>query len=167
MKKIIAYLFSYEFLGTLAVIALLIGFFCGHWDNVILFWTLLAILWYSMETKKLREVTIKRPIISLLKENTSGGYIISLRNYGEGLARDVKIRLSDKVIHKIPLVSGIYSDFNGNIKFSQEENNELSNFENEIYICYGDSNGESEYTTILKWDDSYRDGCQILKYFWK
>ena len=57
-------------------------------SNTIYFLTLLAIIWYSSETRLLREATLGRPLISIIK-NVSD--TIEIRNDGSNIAYNIKI----------------------------------------------------------------------------
>ena len=131
---------------------------------IIYFLTLLAIIWYSKETQELKEISIKRPCLSFNRGNK-----IVLKNYGEGVARDIEIKISDKVVHKIPLVSSPYSKHSGELSFSDEENSQLEKYKGEIVLHYYDISGKTKYFTIIQWDDSEnnRDGCKIIDYRWE
>lgn len=54
----------------------------------IYFLTLLAIIWYSYETAKLREVALGRPVISIIK---NVGNTIEIRNDGSNIAYNIKV----------------------------------------------------------------------------
>jgi hypothetical protein len=66
-------------------------------SNVIYFLTLLAIVWYSYETKLLREITLGRPVISIIK-NVSD--TIEIRNDGSNIAYNVEINFLYRGITK-------------------------------------------------------------------
>lgn len=165
-----AFLWTMGILGT----AMIFGYLNNFKEvitPVILFWTFLAIVWYAKETQNLKEATIKRPILSFQKGyNLQYARVsIELKNYGEGVARNVEIKLGTKVIHKIPLVSSIYSKHNQPLPFSEVAYLLLEEWKDEINISYYDVSGETKYTTIVQWDDSEenRDKCKIIKYYYR
>lgn len=133
-------------------------------SSLILFLTFLAILWYSKETQDLKEISIKRPFLSFNRNET-----IVLKNYGEGVARDIEIKINNETVHKIPLVSSIYSKHSGLLSFSERENRILEEHKDEIRIHYYDMSRKIKYITVTQWDDSLnnRDGCRIINYKWK
>lgn len=136
---------------------------------LMLFLTFLAILWYSKETQDLKEVSIKRPIMFFNKYLRNGDEEIVLKNYGEGVARNVQIIINNKIMHEIPLVSSIYSNSSSPLSFSVEDKIQLRLCKDEIIIRYYDIGGKTRYTTITQWDDSVenRDKCKIIEYKWE
>lgn len=131
---------------------------------VIYFLTLCAIIWYAKETQELKEVSVKRPCLSFNRDTE-----IKLKNYGEGVARDIEIKIGGETVHKIPLMSSIYSSSSSPLKISGEAKKLLEEWKNEIVIRYYDIGGKTQYTTKIKWDDSVnnRDRCEIIYYGWK
>jgi len=84
-------------IGIIVVILLVvIAFFAFCWgskantfvSNAIYFLTFVAIVWYSYETKLLREATSGRPLISIIKNASD---TIEIRNDGSGIAYNIKI----------------------------------------------------------------------------
>lgn len=138
-------------------------------SSLMLFLTFLAVLWYSKESQELKEVSIKRPILSFNKYPRGGSEEIVLKNYGEGAARNVQIIINNKPIHEIPLVSSIHSSSSGPLPFSAVDNARLRMHGEKIIIQYYDTGGKTKYTTITQWDDSdnNRDKCKIIEYKWE
>lgn len=134
-------------------------------NSIILFDTFIAILWYSWETQKLKEVTIKRPILTFIRKVVGSVVELELKNYGEGVARNVSIRLEEsaKPIHTITLMSSILSASNSPLSIHSPI---LESWGKEIYIDYYNAEGVTKYTTIVKWVDSSinRDRCEIINY---
>ncbi|MFA5130357.1 MAG: hypothetical protein WC477_05600 [Patescibacteria group bacterium] len=145
------------------VIGLLLATFSG-WRSktvdlltlLILFWTFLAILWYSKETQELKETAMKRPCVTLYKE----GGEIKIKNYGDGVARDIHFDvypsftfplLSSKGFEELPNAIGTV----------------LKDTTDAITINYYDLNRAFKYTTELKWNSDNKDGVQIENYEWK
>ena len=81
---------------AVVLLLIVIAFFAFYMDrranifvsNIIYFLTLLAIIYYSYETKLLREATLGRPLISIIK-NVSD--TIEIRNDGSSIAYNIKI----------------------------------------------------------------------------
>lgn len=133
---------------------------------IIYFWTLLAILWYSKETRELKEISIKRPYLSFYINKDKK---IKLKNYGEGAARDIKIIINSGEEIKIQLMSSVYGSQYGIVEFTDEENKLLQECKNEITITYYDISGKIKYTTKNQLDNSInsKDKCEIIYYGWK
>lgn len=134
----------------------------------ILFLTFLAILWYSMETRELKEISEKRPCISF---NRYGEKII-LKNYGDSIARNIIILDEKNILHEIPLISraeGGYAPLPLNIIMEPEKFLLLKDCQNNISICYTDQSGRRKYITKIRWNDSKSksDGCEIIDHSWK
>lgn len=165
------------------VIAIVVGFPETNYSTInlidlagslILFWTFLAILWYSKETQELKEVSIKRPLVTLYY-----GGKIKIKNYGEGVARDVKMQVNApaNLTYSVALLSS--GSFQSIIKEKKDATDEekihykekeedlqrsLESMET-IYISYSDVNKKTKYKTILKWDPSSKDKFSIKKYY--
>jgi len=126
-------------------------------SSLILFLTFLAILWYSKETQELKEVSIKRPCLSFNRSKEK----IVLKNYGDGVARDIEIDINNEIIYTIPLFRS--SQYSGEIPILIEE---LKKYQGKILISYFDISKKTKYLTSVKWDNSVnnRDGCKIIEY---
>ena len=150
-------------IGTFLLIYLLVWNAIGIVEGLsllMLFLTFLAILWYSKETQGLKEISIKRPCLSFyIKDNK-----IKLKNYGEGVARNIEIKVNNKTVYEIPLISGNIRDCA--LTFPEDKNELLKKCKDEIIILYHDISRETKYTTITQWDDSVdnRDKCKIIDY---
>lgn len=129
---------------------------------LILFWTLTAILWYSKETQELKEASIKRPCISLYKkteeENGASVTKIKIKNYGDGVARDVKLKINDQIKFSVPLLSSgsALVALTGDMVAEDAE------------ITYCNATSDVKYKSIVLKDDSPEntDGFLLIDYKW-
>ena len=87
LKKIIITILSVVALIMISVIPIYFPCYTGI-SNVIYFLTFIAIVCYTFETKLLREATLGRPLISIMK-NVSN--TIEVRNDGSNIAYNIKI----------------------------------------------------------------------------
>ena len=139
---------------------------------IVLFLTFLSILWYSQETKELKEVTIKRPCLSFNVATYCTEQLkdVLIKNYGEGAARDLQIIINNRVIYKVPLIHGLDGAHrligNGlplNIAIL------LNKYRDKIELRYFDQSHKTLYTSTIKLapSDINGDGCELISYLWK
>jgi len=139
---------------------------------IVLFLTFLSILWYSQETKELKEVTIKRPCLSFNVKYYYTGQLegVLIKNYGEGVAMDLQIILNDNVIYKVPLIhgqNGMHRLIDKGLPLPMGKL--LNKYKDKIELRYYDQSRKTLYTSIIKLSVSNinGDGCELISYCWK
>jgi hypothetical protein len=162
-------------------ILLIVLFICGVLDfwcfkifiessnDFILFITFLAILWYSWETKKLREETASQKHLNVypflvIKEHNNGLYIV---NIGRGPAMWPELEMSGNLTIGTPsflyskTIPTIFDDPNAKIQLLAFSVGEEESFE-EYQI--GKENKEKTKSNTSDFQSALKNGEVILKY---
>jgi hypothetical protein len=138
-------------------------------SDFILFITFLAILWYSWETKKLREETSSQKHLNVypflvIKEYNSGLYIV---NIGRGPAMWPELEMSGNLTIGTPsflysrTIPTIFEDPNAKIPLLAFSVGEMESFEE---YQRGNENKEKTKSNTLDFQSILKNGEVILKY---
>ncbi len=168
----------YIFLFLIFIFSIIDFLYCKFFliilANLLLFWTLIVIFWYSYETLRLRResqkqnVTSIRPYLNLYWSKSRQKLII--RNIGKGIAVGVSVKLLDypkdfyydqAIFHKVLALSSGGGE-TGNFTDSHRLLSPMSGISYSIEVLFTDMEG-NHYRAIFKTNTDYNDKFEIIE----
>lgn len=166
---VLIFLFGYTSLWLLSLIINIEV--TGTMNNIILFGTALAIIYYTSETEKLRKETVRQTELSIcpcLAVYSVDNSSFKIRNVGNGSAINIKfepLAYDDKLIFLIPDLLSLLPQETTALQISSKLfGTDITDSEINFLVHLGEEYGVKQYRFTAFFEDvSHQKYCQILE----